>query len=138
MRSALRVGCAGALVLLPACSGDRIQPLGPTPQDEGIVIYVHAGFRGTSQAIAADVRNLASVEGPCSKGTEDSISLTWDDCVSSIKVMPGWAATIYRDREFRGASFDVTGDAENLAAISGSCDGSFNDCVSSLRVYRKN
>jgi hypothetical protein len=51
--------------------------------------------------------------------------------------MPGWSVTLFRDRDFRGASRELTGDVQSLAAISGSCDGSFNDCVSSLRVYRK-
>jgi hypothetical protein len=101
------------------------------------VIYVHSGFRGTSQMLAADVSNLGGVEGPCAKRDEESATLTWDDCVSSIKVMAGWTATIYRDRDFRGASVEVTADQENLASVSGSCDGSFNDCVSSLRVRRK-
>lgn len=136
MRPALRIACIAAACLFSACA-EPFLTLGPTPVDEGIVIYIHSGFRGSSQAVAVDVRDLGRVEGPCARGSEDSISLSWDNCVSSIRVMPGWGATVYRDREFRGASFELTGDAENLAAVTGSCDGSFNDCVSSLRVYRK-
>jgi hypothetical protein len=125
-----------AASLVPACT-EPLDILGPAPADAGIVIYIHSEFRGTSQSVAADVANLGHVEGPCAKGDDESVELTWDDCVSSIKVMPGWGATLYRDRDFRGASTAVVGDTLNLSAISGSCDGSFNDCVSSLRVYRR-
>ena len=137
MRPALRAaGFTIAALVIAACS-EPLDILGPAPADAGIVIYIHSEFRGTAQAVTADVANLGRVEGPCAKGDDESVELTWDDCVSSIKVMPGWGATVYRDRDFRGASREVTGDALNLSAISGSCDGSFNDCVSSLRVYRR-
>lgn len=137
MRPVLRAALfTTAACVAPACT-EPLDILGPAPANEGIVIYIHSGFRGTSQVLAADVSNLGRVEGPCAKGDEESVTLTWDDCVSSIKVLPGWGATLYRDRDFSGASMVVTADQESLAAISGSCDGSFNDCVSSLRVYRK-
>jgi hypothetical protein len=139
MGPAIRVACLAPLVLLPACGGSRILPLGPTAADEGIVIYIHSGFRGTSQAVAADVRNLGLVEGPCAKGgdSETAPTLTWDDCVSSIKVMPGWGATIYPDRDFKGTPLEVTADALDLSALTGTCKGSYNDCVSSVKVYRR-
>ena len=137
MRPALRAAVFMATAfLVPACT-EPLEVLGPAPVDQGIIIFIHSEFRGTSQVLAADVSNLGRVEGPCAKEDEESVALTWDDCVSSIKVMPGWGVTLYRDRDFRGESRDLTGDAHSLAAISGSCDGSFNDCVSSLRVYRK-
>lgn len=136
MRPALRAALLTATAfLVPACT-EPLEILGPAPVDQGIIIYIHSEFRGTSQVLAADVSNLGRVEGPCAKGDEESVTLTWDDCVSSIKVMPGWGVTLYRDRDFRGESRQLTGDARSLAAISGSCDGSFNDCVSSLRVHR--
>ena len=137
MRSALRVACAAALALLPSACEERQHPLGPTALDEGIIIYLHSGFRGTSQAIATDVQNLGAVEGPCPKGDSDAMTLSWDDCVSSIRVMAGWGATIYRDRDFKGASLEVTADLPDLSAIRGSCDDTYNDCISSLRVYRR-
>ena len=134
----LRVASLGVLsCLVPACA-ERPGILGPTPADQGVVIYIHAGFAGSSQAVAADVRNLAAVEGPCSSGDSESPSLTWEDCISSIQVRPGWAVTLYRDRDFKGASLDVVADATNLSAISGPCKkGGYNDCVSSLKVYKK-
>jgi Beta/Gamma crystallin len=137
MTPLLRVACTAALALLfPACEEER-QPLGPTALDEGIVVYIHAGFRGSSQAIAADVPDLDKVEGPCSKGDGDSTTLSWDDCISSIRVMSGWGVTTYRDRDFKGTAVELTADSVDLSAVNGSCDGSFNDCISSLRVYRR-
>lgn len=137
MKAFLRVTCAATLaLLLPAC-GSGLQPLGPTAVDEGIVVYIHSGFRGSSQAIAADVANLGKVEGPCAKGDGESTTLSWDDCISSIRVMPGWGVTVYRDREFKGATIELTADSLDLSAITGSCSGSYNDCISSLRVSRR-
>jgi hypothetical protein len=137
MKAVLRIASVAALaVLAPACGAQR-QPLGPTAVDEGIVVYIHSGFRGPSQAIATDVPNLDKVEGPCMKGDGESTALSWDDCISSIRVMPGWGATVYRDREFKGATLELTADTLNLSAVGGSCSGSFNDCISSLRVHRR-
>lgn len=137
MSPALRAACGTSLLLLlPAC-GAQQQILGPTALDEGIIIYIHADYRGSSQAIAADVRNLADVQGPCAKSDGESTWLSWDDCISSIRVMPGWGATLYKDRDFKGSTLEVAADETNLSTIRGSCDGNFNDCVSSLKVYRK-
>ena len=124
---------AASLVVL-ACGSPK--PLGPTPLDEGIVVYVHAGFSGTSQQIGADVSDLGKVQGPCSTG-EDNSNGSWNDCVSSVRVLPGWGATLYGDKDFKGASLEVTADVPDLAAVKGSCSGSYDDCISSIKVYRR-
>jgi hypothetical protein len=135
MRPTFRVTCAFIVALvLGACGGP--EPLGPTPLDQGIVIYMHSGFRGTSQIVPSDTAKLRDVQGPC--GTdEDESSRTWNDCISSVRVFPGWAATLYGDSDFRGATLEVTEDIVNLGALRGSCDGSYDDCISSIRVYRR-
>jgi hypothetical protein len=125
-----------AVVLTAAACGSRISTLGPTPAGEGVVIYMHADFAGPSQAINVDVAHLGRVEGSCSSGAEGETP-TWADCVSSIKVMPGWSATLYRDPNFRGESVSVTADTPNLSSLRGPCKDSFNDCVSSIRVSRQ-
>ena len=125
-----------AAVLTAAACGSRISALGPTPAGEGIVIYMHADFAGPSQAINVDVANLGRVEGSCSSGAEGETP-TWADCVSSVKVMPGWSATLYRDPNFRGESVAVTADTPNLRSLRGPCKDTFNDCVSSIRVTRQ-
>jgi hypothetical protein len=125
----------GSVLLIAGCT-KTLETLGPTPADEGIVIYVHADFAGTSQAVNHDVSDLANVEGPCT-GAEEGERPTWHDCMSSLRVVPGWTVTLYRDREYKGSSVTLTQDAPNLKALPGPCDGSFNDCVSSIRVSRR-
>jgi hypothetical protein len=120
-------------ILLAACTSD-IEPLGPTPVDAGVVVFVHTGFTGSSQQISADVTNLGKVEGPCGDGEG---TRTWDDCISSVRVLPGWRATLYGDRDFRGATLELTEDAADLSLRIGSCSGSYNDCISSIRVSRR-
>jgi hypothetical protein len=132
----IHLGVAGAAALALAACGS-VKSLGPTAPDEGIIFYVHANFIGSSQQTSADVTNLGEVEGPCVKGDQDSATARWDDCVSSVRVMPGWRATLYRDRDFKGQSFTITADAPDLTQVSGPCSGSFNDCVSSIRVSRQ-
>jgi hypothetical protein len=124
---------AAAIALVIAACGS--QPLGPTPVDEGIIVYVHSGFRGTSQQVGIDVPDLGKVEGPC-QIDENGGGGSWNDCISSIRVLPGWTARIYGDKNFRGAVLDVTTDVPDLEAIRGDCSGNYNDCVSSIRVIR--
>jgi hypothetical protein len=129
---------ATGLVLAIVMAGcGSIPALGPTPADQGIVIYVHADFAGPAQALNVDVPDLGKVQGSCSSGAEGEVP-TWEDCISSVKVLPGWSATLYRDVNYKGASVMVTSDTPNLRDLSGPCDkNSFNDCASSIRVARR-
>jgi hypothetical protein len=116
-------------------SGCGTQRLGPTPVGQGIIVFVHSGFRGTSQQVGEDVPDLTKIEGPCQLD-ENGGGGSWNDCISSIRVLPGWRARIYGDKNYRGAVLDVTGDVEDLDTIRGDCSGSYDDCVSSIRVTR--
>lgn len=134
----LRARAALTLVLVGAagCAPD-IRPLGPTPAGEGIIIYMHADFGGPSQAINLDVADLGRVEGACSGGGEGETP-TWRDCVSSVKVMPGWTATLYQKTNYRGETVTLTSDAPNLLFRRGPChNDTFNDCAESIRVVRQ-
>ena len=122
------------VLLLQGCS-DPLATLGPTPPGEGITIYIHASFIGSSQALNVDVSDLEKVEGPCTHFGEGE-EPTWSDCISSIRVEEGWSATLYRDDDFKGESVTITQSAVDLRELRGPCDGSFNDCVSSIRVRR--
>ena len=122
------------MLVLTGC--DTTEPLGPTPVDEGVIVFIHSGFRGASQQLGADVSDLGKVEGPCG-GSDSESSRTWNDCVSSVRVLPGWGATLYGDKDFRGASLVVTEDVTDLGLRPGSCSGSYDDCISSVRVYRR-
>jgi len=124
------------LFLVPGCSSSDLITLGPTPLDQGIVIYIHADFAGSSQQINVDVRDLTKAQGPCSSGAEGETP-SWGKCISSIRVLPGWSATLFRDEDFSGRSLTVTSDTPNLRNLPGPCDGSFNDCVTSIRVTKQ-
>lgn len=123
------------LLLLGACHSDLIN-IGPTPADEGIVIFLHADFLGASQALNVDVRDLTKLQGPCSGGSEGEVP-SWGKCVSSVRVLPGWSAVLYKDEDFKGTSITLTADTPNLQNIPGPCDHNFNDCVTSIRVTRQ-
>ena len=57
--------------------------------------------------------------------------------MSSLRVFSGWSVTLYEDKEFEGRRVTVTADTPDLGALSGPCDRTFNDCVSSLRVRKQ-
>jgi Peptidase inhibitor family I36 len=127
----------GVLVALVFAACGSIPSLGPTPAGEGIVIFLHADFAGPSQALNVDVPDLSKVQGACSSG-EEGETPSWSDCISSVKVNPGWTATLYRDKNYKGASVAVNADTPSLRDLRGPCDkDSFNDCVSSIRVARQ-
>jgi hypothetical protein len=133
---------AAALLLLSGCKKDL--PAAPSELTSGVTIYEHANFMGASALLTADVRDLKDFNGPCVhyewSGTPggSSIDYDWNDCVSSLKVAPGWRATIYRDDDFKGESFAATGEVPNLQLVRGSCDhDGLNDCITSIRIGRQ-
>ena len=131
----ITMGVLAAFILVTACADD-MSSIGPTPAGEGIVIFIHADFAGPSQALNVDVPDLSKVDGACPGGAEGERP-SWSDCISSVKVMPGWTAMLYRDRT-QGASVAVNADTPSLRDLRGPCDkDSFNDCVSSIRVTRQ-
>jgi hypothetical protein len=136
MSRTLRLLAAVCAFWLVAACEESLTVLGPTSPDQGIVIFIHSNFQGPSQGIDADVSDLGDVEGPCTSGAEGE-QPTWHDCVSSVRVMAGWRATLYRDKDFKGESMVLEADAANLRDMRGPCDDSFNDCISSIRVTRK-
>ena len=129
------VGLAVALVCVSSC-GDEIRPLGPTPAGEGIVIYMHSDFSGPSQAMHLDAADLRKVEGACSSGAEGEVP-TWSECVSSVKVTPGWVAVLYHKANYQGENVKLSSDTPNLQSLRGPCKDTFNDCAVSIRVIKQ-
>jgi hypothetical protein len=136
MTRAIRLYAGVVLSLSLAGCGSEFVTLGPTPPEQGIVIFIHADFAGSSQAINVDVRDLTKTEGPCSSGAEGE-KPSWGKCVSSIHVFPGWSATLYRDEDFKGRNVAIVADTPDLRSLPGPCDGTFNDCVRSIRVTKQ-
>lgn len=132
------------LGLLSACDGDN--PAEPSPTEDspaespptgGVTLYEHPDYRGASYMLTRDEENLDSERGPCI-ATDDPTARSWDECVSSIAITDGWQAEVFEHPEYRGLSRTFTADVANLRAETedapDSCDGGWNDCISSLRV----
>jgi hypothetical protein len=123
--------------LAPGCENPEL-PFAPSALDTGIVLFEHANFHGNSAHVTSDIRDLREFIGPCLHDDGNgSVARDWNDCVSSVRVAPGWRATLYRDDDFDDDSLEITADAPNLQLVAGDCphDG-MNDCVSSVRVRR--
>ena len=136
MRTRLRAALLLALAL-PACTRKAL-PTGPSELTEGIFIYQNADFGGGSAHVTADLADLDDFTGPCIKdASATSTTLTWGDCMSSVKIAPGWRATLYGDANFKGTSFEVTSDVPDLGRVAGGCGSGMDDCVSSIRVSRR-
>jgi hypothetical protein len=131
----------GGGVFLLACQ--QTLPMAPSELEAGIIVYEHADYLGASAHITQDIRDLKAFKGPCVVSDSDSNGVTtttevWDDCVSSVRVAPGWWARLYRDDDFNGDRIIVTGDTPNLRVAEGRCDkGGFNDCATSIRLFRE-
>jgi hypothetical protein len=142
IRQALAIG---ALVVLHGCGAAPTLPDAPPELTSGISVYEHAGYAGLSAHITENVTDLGEVHGGCKEetttggidGTVDSTIHVWDDCISSIRVSPGWRAVLYRDDDFDGDELQITEDTPDLKLSQGDCDkGGFNDCVTSIRLIR--
>ena len=134
---------APAPALLLALGCQKSLPSAPSELATGITVYEHANFQGESAHITADTSDLSDFKGPCEHSDTDSDGVTstsrdWNDCISSVRVAPGWRATIYRGARYRDDALDITADIANLQLVSGDCphDG-LNDCISSVRVRKQ-
>lgn len=131
--SATFAGAAG-------CETNRL-PTAPSDLATGIVVYEHANYQGASAHITDDVRDLRDVRGPCEHFDSDGSNggryyYDWNDCISSVKVAPGWRATLFRDDNYRDDELAITADVPNLQLVTEhDCphDG-LNDCITSVRV----
>jgi hypothetical protein len=126
------------VVAMSGCGDSSLYTLPTAPSDltSGITIYEHWNYQGASAAVTSDIADLGDYDGPCIDKDDDLASYPlWDECISSIRVAPGWRAIIYRNRDFRGESLEITADVPNLQLVRGSCphDG-LNDCITSIRV----
>lgn len=120
--------------LLGACNGD-----GPTQPSRtgGVTLYQHPDYGGASYMLVRDEENLDSERGPCPATNDPDSGLSWDECVSSIRVAEGWQAVVFERDDFGGRSRTFTASVANLADEPegpDSCNEGWNDCISSLQV----
>jgi len=139
-----RRACALAAVAVLAAGCQDKLPAAPGELATGIVIYEHANYGGGSAHIDRDLSDLQDYQGPCKHescgGPYNTCSATydWNDCISSIKVAPGWRATVYVDTGFHQDWLDVTADVADFGQVRGYChDDTWNDCISSIRVRQQ-
>jgi hypothetical protein len=130
-----------ALTLVLGCQ--KSLPTAPAELATGITVYEHANFLGESAHITNDTADLGDFKGPCAHESSDangvsSTSYDWNDCISSVRVAPGWRATLYRGTGYHDDAIDISADVANLQLVTADCphDG-LNDCISSVRVSRR-
>jgi hypothetical protein len=80
--------------------------------------------------LVADVVDFSDIAGPC------GAARNWEDCVSSIRLSPGWTATLFEGDGFDGDTLPVLTDITNLDNIPGCGAGDWDNCASSIRVQR--
>jgi hypothetical protein len=114
-------------------------PTAPSTLSSGLTVYDQANYVGESGFITESITDLKGVKGPCVRpntgiGTAGIVT-DWNDCISSIRIAPGWHATLYRDSDYDGTALEVTGDLPNLQLVGGDCshDG-MNDCITSIKL----
>ena len=136
---AARLACV--TLLIAGCEGLPSLPTAPSELTRGVSIYEHANFLGESALVETSQSDLKDFDGPCEhteSAGDGSTSTTydWNDCISSIRIAPGWRAVIYRDDDYKGQSLQLAGDVPNLQLVTGSCshDG-LNDCVTSIALF---
>jgi hypothetical protein len=139
MQAACGLGLAISLTaLVHGCSREEL-PMAPSDFSAGVIVYEHANFLGNSAHLTGDMSDLREFRGPCVHENDGSVDRDWNDCISSVRVAPGWRATLYRAPDYRDDALDVTEDVPNLQLVrQHDCpnDG-LNDCVSSLRVRQR-
>ena len=98
-RTRLLVACMTAACLALGCD-TTLPPAGPLDAlvPTGIYIYQDADYSGASAHVTEELNRLGDYSGGCLKtctsyGTY-SCSSDWSACLSSVKVAPGWRATI--------------------------------------------
>ena len=132
--SGRRLAAIALLMGLIGCESASL-PMAPTDLTGGVSLWEHANFQGNSALLTESQVDLAKFSGPCEHDAGNSTFHDWNDCVSSVRVAPGWRAVIYRDTDYDGQSTELTADAPNLQLVPGDCphDG-LNDCVTSVKV----
>ena len=125
-------------VVASGCRPDL--PTAPSELTSGIVVYDFQDYQGESAHVTEDISDLDDVQGPCRKSDSDGTFMDiWDDCISSVRIAPGWEAHLYEHPNFGGWDGIVRQDISDLGEVLGPChsDNNLDNCVSSIRVFRR-
>jgi hypothetical protein len=122
-----KTGLAIVLLLVTVAAG--CDDNGPTtPTGTTVIIYQDTNFRGDSHAVPISQPNLDDVPGCGGPGSD------WNDCISSIRVPPGWSITIFDEDNYTGNSATLTADTPDLHNVRGPCGDDWDDCIASMQV----
>jgi len=126
----MRTWTVAALALLVAACESHTGP----SESLGVTVFEHPDFGGNSRTFDGNAFDLDDLRGPCSGLFDSGDDGHWDDCISSVRVAPGWEVTLFEHDEYDGESLSLTLDIRDLDAIDGPCGRDWDDCVSSLVV----
>ena len=133
--SSLKRSLLLAVAVCAACDGVPSLPAGPSSLTRGVILYEHANFLGNQAHLESSLDDLSEFDGPCYHSDGDTDYFDWNDCISSIRVAPGWRAVVFEHDEFDGDRLEIVSDVANLQLVAGSCDHEgLNDCVTSIKV----
>ena len=123
------------LAVLFASCGAKSLPAAPSDVTTGLTVYEDANYIGESALLTSSIKDLKDFTGPCVHESDGTVTFDWNDCISSIRIAPGWRATIYREPDYHGDSLEITSDLPNLQLVPGRCDhDGMNDCMSSVKL----
>jgi hypothetical protein len=91
----------------------------------GVILYKHAHFRGARIFVKAG-RNIRDLK-----------KIGWNDKISSIELVDGARIRIYEHKNYQGASMTIRDDIIDLAQFSEDIRGTWNDKISSIKVYHR-
>ncbi|AXT53861.1 T9SS C-terminal target domain-containing protein [Aquimarina sp. BL5] len=91
------------------------------PNDSAVTLYLDCSYSGTAVGLS---------EGSYTKAQLAALGIP-NDMVSSLRVNPGYKATLYWDDNFTGASLEKTSDDSCLTN-----DGNWNDEMTSILVSK--
>ena len=100
-------------------------PTAPSELTAGIAVYEHADYLGESAYVTRNIADLKDVNGPCIQygdafgGVPPDITESWDDCISSVRLAPGWRAIPCGDKDFEGLQDQ---DSFQFVSNSSRCD----------------
>jgi PKD repeat protein len=112
-----------------ATDTDEVEITVREPTITGVAIYQRPDFDGAGKLLRGDTPVLGDLPGPCPFGG------SWDDCISSIKLSPGWSATLFELDDFEGDSLVVETDIEDLGDIG---IGLWDNRASSIEIRPPN
>ena len=97
----------------------------PAHAETAVATFYHdEQFSGTSASFAEGSYTLSDMR---------AAGLS-NDAVSSIKVLPGYAAVLFYDNDFDSDSLVITSDCPSLAGVSSSYHDDWDNQVSSIRI----